>query len=50
MTDTASDPLTVAGAFTIMAAQAGVQFFRTHDVASTVQTLRMIEVYLATKK
>jgi dihydropteroate synthase len=50
MTDTDSDTLTVAGAFTIMAAQAGVQFFRTHDVAKTVQMLRMIEVYLATKK
>jgi dihydropteroate synthase len=50
MTDTDSDPLTVAGAFTMIAAQAGVQFFRTHDVAATVRTLRMTEVYLAMKK
>jgi dihydropteroate synthase len=49
-TDANTDPLTVALAFTMLAKQAGVQFFRTHDVARTLQALRMTEDAMAKKK
>ena len=37
-------------ACTALAAAAGVQMFRTHDVAATVQALRMTEAILAHRK
>jgi dihydropteroate synthase len=33
-----------------MAAEAGVQLIRTHDVAATVQAVRMTEAVLARRK
>ena len=37
-------------ACTVLAAAAGVEIFRTHDVAETVQALRMTEAILARQK
>lgn len=37
-------------ACTVLAVEAGVQMFRTHDVAETVQALRMTEAILARRK
>jgi dihydropteroate synthase len=37
-------------ACTVLAAEAGVQMFRTHDVAATKQALRVAEAVLARKK
>jgi dihydropteroate synthase len=45
-----NDRLPGALACTVLAAEAGVQMFRTHDVAETVQALRMTEAILAGKK
>ena len=48
--ETAAERLSGALAATALARAAGVQMFRTHDVAATVQALRMTEAVLAQKK
>ncbi|MDB6124212.1 MAG: Dihydropteroate synthase [Pedosphaera sp.] len=45
----AAERLPAALACTVLAAQAGVQMFRTHDVSATVQALRMAEAMAAHK-
>jgi dihydropteroate synthase len=45
-----ADRLPGALACTALAAEAGAQIFRTHDVAATAQTLRMTEAVLAKRK
>jgi dihydropteroate synthase len=37
-------------ACTVLAAEAGAQMFRTHDVAATARALRMTEAVLAQRK
>lgn len=48
--DSAAERLSGALACTALARVAGVQMFRTHDVAATVQALRVTEAVLAEKK
>ncbi|MCX6895049.1 MAG: dihydropteroate synthase, partial [Verrucomicrobia bacterium] len=45
-----ADRLPAALALTALAVDAGVQMFRTHDVAATVQAVRMAEAVLAKKE
>lgn len=45
-----ADRLPGALACTVLAAKAGVHIFRTHDVAATVQALRMTEAVVARRK
>jgi dihydropteroate synthase len=45
-----AERLSAALACTALAAEAGVQMFRTHDVAATVQALRMAEAIMARRK
>jgi len=47
--ETVGDRLPAALACTSLAVEAGVQLIRTHDVAQTVQTVRMTEAILARK-
>ena len=48
--DTGAERLSGALAGTTLARLAGVQMFRTHDVAATVQALRLTEAVLAQKR
>jgi dihydropteroate synthase len=48
--ESAMERLSAALACTTLARAAGVHMFRTHDVAATLQTLRMTEAVLAQKK
>jgi len=45
-----NERLSGALACTVLAAEAGVQLFRTHDVAETVRALRMTEAIMARRK
>jgi dihydropteroate synthase len=48
--DAGGERLAGALACTVLAAEAGVQMFRTHDVAATVQAIRTTEAVLAQRK